>query len=59
MNNKSACEIFSSIEVKSKRHIEKIEASLQPIIILCMAACGLAFGAMDVKEYTKKLIRSM
>ena len=49
-NNKSTYEILSSIEVKSKRHIEKIEPNLQLMIIIGMAICGVAFCAMDVKE---------
>jgi hypothetical protein len=56
MNNKSAYGIFSSIKVTLKSYREKIEPNLQPMIIIGMAVCGLAFCAMDVKGNTKEVI---
>ena len=52
-NNKSAYVVFSSINAEAERRIAEIGSNIQPTILIGMATCGLAFGAMDVKEVFK------
>ena len=52
-NNKSAYVVFSSIKAEAERRIAEIGNNIQPTLLIGMATCGLASGAMDVKEAFK------
>jgi len=58
-NNKSAYGVFSSIKADVERRIAETESNLWPTILISIATCGLASGAMDGKGYTEKLVSSM
>lgn len=49
-NKKPVHEVFSSIKVDAERRLGEINKDTHPNIFIGMATCGLASGAMDVKE---------
>ena len=48
-NKKQVREVFASIKADAERHLSKIRGENDHVILIGMATCGLASGALDVK----------
>jgi NADH-quinone oxidoreductase subunit F len=56
-SNRSAYEIFSPIREDAERRIGELKGDTYPTISIGMATCGLASGAMEVKEAFEEALK--
>jgi NADH-quinone oxidoreductase subunit F len=55
--NRSAYEVFSTIREDAARRMGELKSDTHPNIYIGMATCGLASGAMEVKEAFEEVLK--
>jgi NADH-quinone oxidoreductase subunit F len=57
ISNRSAHEVFSSLREDAERRIGELKSDTNPNIYIGMATCGLASGAMEVKDAFEEVLQ--